>query len=119
MELNFDNLSYEGRWFEFGDGRLKIRTYPASKQNFVIKDGNIVFLGEQNLDKFKHCLMDWDNYVKAGTKEKIVLNDEVKKKVYDFRLGLVVIDGKEMVISDFVMLKADELFKEMVEAEKN
>lgn len=119
MELNFDKPSYEGKWFEFGNGRLKIRAYPASKQNFVMKDGNIVFLGEQSLDKFKYCLMDWDNYVKAGTKEKIVLDDEVKTKVYDFRLGSAVINNKEMVISDFVILTADELFKEMVETEKN
>lgn len=119
MELDLDKPSYEGRWVDFGNGRLKIRAYPASKQNFITKDGNIIFLGEQTLDKFKYCLMDWDNYVKTGTQEKIILTDEVKKRLYDFRLGQAVIDGKEMTISDFVILKADELFREMTEAEKN
>lgn len=119
MELNLDKISYDGKWFDFGNGRLKIRTYPVSKQNFVMKDGNIIFLGEQSFDKFKHCLVDWDNYVKAGTEEKIILTEEVKRKVYDFRIGLTAIDDKELSISDFVITKADELFKEMVEAEKN
>lgn len=119
MELALDKISYDGKWFDFGNGRLKIRTYPASRQNFTMKDGNIVFLGEQSFDKFKHCLVDWDNYVKPGTQEKIILTDEVKRKVFDFRLGLTVVDDKELSIADFVLLKADELFKEMAEAEKN
>ena len=119
MELNLDKISYEGEWFEFGNGRLKIRAYPLSKQDFVIKNGNLVILGEYELAKFKYCLLDWDNYVKPGTQEKIILTDEVKQKVYDGRLGVTMIDGKELSISEFVRIKADELFEKMAEAEKN
>lgn len=120
MELDISKCSYEGKWFDFGNGRLKIRAYPASKQSFAIKDGNVVFPGEQGLDRFKYCLMAWENYVTPAPENKpIELTDEVKKKVYDFRLGPVEIDGAQVTISDFVTVKAEELFKEMIAAEKN
>lgn len=120
MELNVSKCSYDGKWFDFGNGRLKVRPYPASKQNFVMKDGNVVFLGEQAFDKFKYCLEAWENYVTPAPENKpIELTDDIKKKVFDFRLGAVKIDDKEMTISDFVITKADELFREAVETEKN
>jgi len=119
MELNLDKLSYDGKWFDFGNGRLKIRPYPTSEQNFVVKDGNIIFLGEQSLEKFKYCFEGWDNYVKKGTTDKIILDDVVKKKLYDFRVGKTMIGEKELSISDFVILKADEMMKETQAAEKN
>lgn len=120
MELNIDKCSYDGKWYDFGNGRLKIRAYPASRQSFAVKDGNVVFPGETGLERFKYCLTAWENYVTPAPENKaITLTDEVKKKVYDFRLGETEIDGKLMSISDFVTLKSDELFREMIVSEKN
>ena len=120
MELNIAKNPYDGKWFDFGNGRLKIRPYPASKQGFAIRDGNVVFPGEQTLNMFLYCLEAWENYVTPAPENKpIELTAEVKKKIFDFRLGSTVIDGNELTISDFVTLKADELFREALEAEKN
>jgi len=120
MELSIPKSPYEGKWFDFGNGRLKIRAYPASKQGFAVKDGNVVFPGETGLERFKYCLEAWENYVTpAPENSPIALTDDVKKKVYDFRLGAVAIDGKDVTIADFVILKSDELLKEAVTAKKN
>jgi hypothetical protein len=119
MELNISKCSYEGEWFDFGNGRLKIRPYPASKQQFAIRDGAVVFGGEQGFDKFRYCLTAWENYVTPGDQKPIDLTDDVKRKIFDFRLGAVTIDDKTVTISDFVLQKADELFSRAVDAEKN
>lgn len=120
MELNLKEYSYEGQWFDFGNGRLKIRPYPASKMDFAFNDGNIIISGEQSWEKFKYCLMAWENYVTPAPEHKpIELSDEVKKKVFDFHLVSVMIDDKEVTMSAFVVSKADELFTKAVIVEKN
>ena len=117
MKLQLEKASYEGRWFDFGDGRLKIRPYPASKSTFAIKDGVVIFFGEQNLDKFTYCLMAWEGMDAEG--KPVELTKEAKRKVYDFRLGKATIGGAEIQMSDFVIQKADEMLAEAQEAEKN
>jgi hypothetical protein len=119
MELDISKCIYDGKWFDCGNGKLKIRPYPASKLAFVVKDGGAVFSGEQNFEKFKFCLVAWEGFVTPAPENKpITLNDDVKKKIFDFRIS--VKDGdKEVFISDFVTEKADELFKEAQVAEKN
>ena len=119
MELNISKCTYEGQWFHFGDGRLKIRPYPASKQSFSYRDGAVLVPGSAAMDKFKFCLMEWDSFVQPGTKDPIELTDEVKTKIFDFKLGTAVIDGEEVSMADFVLMKADDLFRLKGEAEKN
>lgn len=111
MDLKLEKVSYDGEWFDFGDMRVKVRPYPASKVILTIKDGAFMVSGEQNLNKFIHCLVDWEN------KEK--LTGEVKRKIFDFRLGKTEIDGTEICLSDFVIQKADEMFAKVEAAEKN
>jgi len=117
MNLNLENVSYDGRWFEFDDVRLKIRPYPASKMSFMIKDGNAIIAGEYGLEKFMYCLMAWE-WLDAE-KKAAELTKEVKQKIYDFRLGKATIDGEEISLSDFVTNKADELFIEASANQKN
>lgn len=123
MELNLGTVSYDGKWFDFGGGRLKVRPHPGSKVNFAIKNGVSVVLGEQTFDKFAYCLEAWEGFTapardgKPG--EPIVLDDTVKRKIFDFRIGKAVVDGAEVVLVDFVITKADELFAEIRGAEKN
>jgi hypothetical protein len=111
MDLKLDKVSYDGEWFNFGDMRVKVRPYPASKVTLVIKDGAFMISGEQNLNKFQHCLVEWENTEK--------LTNEVKRKVFDFRLGKAEIDGADTCLADFVIQKADELFRKIEAAEKN
>ena len=119
MEVNIIGCSYEGKWFDFGNAKLKIRPCPASRQNFGVKDGVVVFLGADSFDKFKYALEAWEGYVTVGDHKPIELTDEVKKKVFDFRLGATEIDGEKFVIADFVLRKADELVTQVVADEKN
>lgn len=121
MDLNISGVSYEGKWFDFGDGRLKIRPYPASKTNFIFKDGGAVLSGEQGFEKFNYCLESWEGFVAKDdeAKKPIELTEDVKRKVFDFRLGSIKDGDQEITMPDFVFARADELLKGIVAAEKN
>lgn len=120
MNLHIAKCSYEGKWFDFGGARVKVRPYPASKITFAVKDGAMILSGEQTLDKFRHCLEAWEGFMTPPPDNKaIVLTDEVKQKLYDFRLGSTMIDGKEVSLVDFVTSTADEMTAEIRSAEKN
>jgi hypothetical protein len=114
MKLNLEKAAYEGRWFDFADGKLKIRPYPASKTAFAIKDGAFIVYGEQNLEKFIYCLTAWEGITYDDGKP-LELTKELKKQIFDFRLCK---SGDE-TMSDFVIQKADELFAEAQGQEKN
>lgn len=115
MDLSLDKVSYEGEWFEFGTAKIKIRPYPASKNVLRLKDGALEISGELNLNKFMFCLEAWES---TGSKLP-ELNAEIKKKMFDFRLGKAKIDGVEICLSEFVIRKADELFQKIEDSEKN
>jgi len=112
MDLKLDKVSYDGEWFEFGDMRLKVRPYPASRSMLTVRDGAIIISGMENFNKFAYCLVEWE-----GTADK--LTAEIKKKIYDFRLGRTKIDDNDICMSDFVIQKADELFQKAEALEKN
>jgi len=114
MQLKFEKAAYEGKWFDFGDGKLKIRPYPASKQAFAIKDGVFIVYGEQNLEKFIYCLTAWEGFT-GEDKKPVELTKDLKKQIFDFRLC----KSGEVTMSDFVIQKADELFIEAQGQEKN
>jgi len=109
MKINIGAASYAAKWHDFEDGKLKIRPYPFSKSNLVFRDGALVIEGKDTYDVFEYCLVDWENYVDNEDKP-LKLTKEVKKKVFDFRLG---------GIADFVLktCRAFDIAKE--ETEKN
>lgn len=112
MDLKLDKVSYDGEWFDFGDMRLKIRPYPASRSTLSIKDGAFMISGAENFNKFSYCLIEWDSMAEK-------LTAETKKKIFDFRLGKIKIDDVDICMADFVIQKADELFQKAEALEKN
>jgi len=120
MELNIGKVSYEGQWFDFGNGRVKIRPLPATKLNFTVRDGGTMIAGEQSFDRFRYSLEAWENFTTPAPDLKpIDLTDEVKRKLFDFRVGSAVIDGQEVALVDFVAQKAQEILAGIQSAEKN
>ncbi len=109
MRLDITSLTYEPQWHEFGDCELLIRPYPASRANFEITGDTLVISGGNLCEVFKHCLVDWKNVVGSdGT--PLPCTDEVKQKVYDFRLA---------GIAEFVLRKARQFADRKASAEKN
>jgi hypothetical protein len=117
---NIEELTYEAEWTPFGKNgaRLKIRPYPASKGDVVIKDGAMHLTGKAGLEMFCYCLTEWEGF---GSKGKVLpLTEDTKKKLYDFRISAAIDDsGEETVIADFVALRAQEMAANLRAAEKN
>jgi len=119
MELDINKCTYDGQWFDFGNGRLKIKPYPASKQDISFSGNTITFSGKQTFDRFCYCLVEWDKFSTPAPENKpIALTDEVKKKVFDFNLGAEKVDDVVMTIPEFVTMKAKELFDSIREKEQ-
>lgn len=114
MKINIAKASYDGRWFEFGEARLKVRPYPNSRRDITIKSGAVILSGDAGLDMFSYCLTEWDGVIGAD-ETPLELTPEVKKKIYDFRLGCI---GEESM-SDFVLRTARELTEEIGTDTKN
>lgn len=109
MKLDLGKVSYEGRLFEFGEAKLKIRPYPASRTDVAFKDGAVIFSGDAAFDMFAYCLETWEGVEDAKGKP-LALTPAVKKQVYDFRIGRAVTpDGKEETLADFVLRTAREM----------
>lgn len=114
MKIDLSKASYDGRWYEFGESRLKIRPYPLSRADVALKDGAVVFSGDASMDMFSYCLTEWEGVVGAdGTVLK--LTPDVKKKLYDFKLGRVDEDS----LPDFVLRTARALTEEIGTDTKN
>lgn len=119
MKLNLAKVSYDGKWFDFGESKLKIRPYPASRAEVAFKDGARIYSGDAAWDMFSYCLEAWDQVTDAEGKA-LKLTSEVKKQVYDFRLGETTLpDGSELPISDFVLMTARKLTGEIEADAKN
>lgn len=114
MKIDIGKASYDGRWYEFGEARLKIRAYPMSRQDVAIKDGAIIISGDASADMFNYCLVEWEG-VTGADNEPLKLTADVKKKVYDFKLGQV----DDRSISEFVILTARKLQMEIETDTKN
>jgi len=109
MQLDITDLTYEGTWYDFGDGRLKIRPYPATKSDVVFRDGSLVITGENQFEVFSYCLEAWENIVDAEEK-LLVLTDDVKQKVFDFQLAGIPL---------FVLNKVRSFEQQKADREKN
>jgi len=119
MKLDLAKISYDGRWFDFGESRLKIRPYPASRTDVAFKDGAVLLSGDAGHDMFAYCLEAWEGVTGADDKP-LKLTPAVKKQVYDFRLGKsLAADGTEETIADFVLRTARTLTAEIETDTKN
>lgn len=114
MKIDLNKASYEGKWFDFGESRLKIRPYPLSRTEVTFKDGAVVFGGAAAMDMFVYCLTEWEGVVDAEGKS-LKLTEDVKKKIYDFKLGRMDDD----TLSDFVLKTARVLTEEIGADTKN
>jgi len=110
MKIDLKACSYEGRWFDFEDCRLKVRPCPESMADVVVQDGALVVAGNRQAKIFCYCLEDWEKVADADGKP-IVCTDEVKKKIFDFDLGGGMVA--------FVLQKARELKLGREALEKN
>jgi hypothetical protein len=114
MKIDLNKVSYDGKWFDFGEARLKIRPYPLSLTDIAFKDGAMVYAGDASLEMFIYCLTEWENVVDADG-QPLKLTPDVKKKIYDFKLGR----DKEDVMSGFVLRTARSLTEEIGNDSKN
>ena len=114
MKLDLNKISYEGKFFDFGESRLKIRPYPMSRMDLVFKEGAMVFSGDASLDMFLYCLTEWENIVDAEG-NPLKLTPDVKKKIYDFKLGSVGEDS----MSEFVLKTARSITEAIGDDTKN
>lgn len=113
MQLDFSNLSYDAREYEYEfDGQkctMKIRPYPASLQNTVISKDGLVLQGDDQFEIFNYCLVSFSGITDANGKA-IPCNKEIKKKIFDFNLS---------GIPAFVLGKSRVFEEEKAEAEEN
>ena len=119
MKIDLGKVSYDGKWHDFGDARLKIRPYPASRNEVAFKDGAVIFSGAAAWDMFNYCLEAWEA-VSDAEGNPIRLTAEVKKQVHDFGLGRATLpDGTEQNLSTFVLSAARRITSEIEEDAKN
>ena len=117
LKIDFTNLSYDPKWYEFRDPagnavegvRLKIRPYPLSQASFALRDGDLVFSQAEQCKMFRYALVGWDGVVGADGLPLPCI-DEVKQKVFDFDLG---------GIPGFVLGKLREFRETLDKTEKN
>lgn len=114
MKIDMGKVSYDGRWYDHGEARLKIRPYPLSRAEVAFRDGSVIISGDASWDMFDYCLIEWEN-VTGADGAPLKLNTQIKKQIYDFRLGKI--DG--VGISDFVLAQGRKLTQEVEEDTKN
>lgn len=109
IRLDLDKFSYDGQWYDFKDGRLKIRPFPRSMENNTLSRDGIVVRGEDAFEKFSYCLVDWEG-VTGANDAPLALTPNVKKVVFDSGMG---------GIPAFVLKKVAELDAEWESDQKN
>jgi hypothetical protein len=116
--LNVKKVSYESKVVDFGKAKLHIRPYPQSRSELIIRDGAMIFPGASAQDMFIYCLTGWEN-VNDDDKNPIALTDDIKKKIYDFKVGAIEIAGKKVPMSNFVIAEARKMTDEIGDDSKN
>jgi len=84
MKLDFTNLSYDGKWYPFHKGKLKIRHFPNSLMGTTIENGQQVVSGNEQCRAFKYSLEDMKDFTDANNKP-LKCTEEVKQKIFDFQ----------------------------------
>lgn len=109
MKIDLAKISYDGEWFDFKDGRVKVRPFPRSRSKFKMIEGALIFSGAETLEQFLYCLQEWEGFTDTEGKA-MKLTDAVKTKVFDSGI---------MGLADFVIAKNVELQRRIAEEEKN
>lgn len=120
MQLKIDKTLYDAEWCKFGDIELNIRPYPMSRADVTIKQGGFVVSGSGNFDRFDYCLVGHKGLTDADGKT-LELTQDVKKLIYDFRLGRTYVEEMDatMSISEFVLYKSRQKSGEIETETKN
>ena len=115
MQLDFSDISYEPRVYDFEEGsRLKIQPYPLSLANTVIENEQVVLTGKGQFSEFNYSLVDWEGVTDING-NPIPCSEEIKKKIYDFRLSNPLFQK----LVAFVLQKNAKVEQIKDEAEKN
>lgn len=115
MKLDFTNLSYDAKWHDFAkDCQLKIRIYPSSLTNVIIRDGDQMISGSDQRKAFIYCLQGWKDVTGADDKA-LPCTDAVKEKIFDF----ATVNPDFRAIVDFVIMKSILIQAEKEKQEKN
>lgn len=120
MKIDIGKLSYDPVRYCFETGLpsseknpdktyLRIKPIPLSETQFIVKDGGLIFTGEERCRMFKEALVGWEGVVGADGKP-LPCTDDVKQKIFDFQIG---------GISNFVLTITDQFNQEKVDDEKN
>jgi hypothetical protein len=105
--------SYEGREYDYGEAKLTIRPYPRSRADVMVKDGSLIITGNSMRDMFVYCLTKWEG-VTGDNDQPLKLTDDVKRKIYDYKLGSIVDEnGETVAMADFVNAKVREFDNEI------
>ncbi len=113
MIIDLEKYSLDGKFYDYKDGEqkaeLKIRPFPRSLNKMTFsRDGSVIVTGQENLETFDYCLMEWKNVVDVNKKE-IKLTSEVKKQLFD--------RGHDIV--NFVLKTNAEILSQVDEQLKN
>lgn len=115
MKLDFTDLSYDGKWEDLDkDTKLKIRIYPSSLMNVVMRDGDQVISGLDARKAFIYSLQGWKG-VTDLTGKALPCTDAVKEKIFEFATKIP--DFRR--ITDFVVTKSIGMQAEKERQEKN
>lgn len=105
MKLDFTDLSYDGKWYDFvKEAKLKIRIYPNSLTNVIIREGDQMISGLDQRKAFLYCLEGWKGITDAKGKA-LPCTDLVKEKIFDF--ATKVLEFRTIV--DFVLMKSIDI----------
>jgi hypothetical protein len=119
MKIDTTKVSYEGQVKEFGNAKLTIRPYPQSRSDVGFKNGTMIISGINTRDMFMYCLTEWDG-VSGSDDKPLKMTDDIKKMIYDFRLGSITNEKDEVTtMSDFVIAEARKLTDEIANDTKN
>jgi hypothetical protein len=111
MQFSVTDLSYDGKWYRFSDDvELKIRPFPLRMGKVLLQDGALVFSQKEQCAVFEHSLEAWKGVV-GSDGEVLPCTEEVKRKIFDFRLAPDLVQ--------FVVNKAREFLSAKETQEKN
>lgn len=114
--LDITDISYDAKPFEYssnGTGTsctLGVRPWPDSMTEAMLQRDGILVRADENCKKFIYCLKYWKDVFDANG-AGIRCTDEIKKKIFDFKVdpGMIA----------FVLEKAAEIKQRKKDEEKN
>jgi len=95
MKIDFTDISYDSRPYEYRGATLYIRPYPESLKNVSIHDGRVVIAGEERWRAFDYSLERAEKLVDANGQAASLADDvrvgsktmPLKRVIFDFNLN--------------------------------